>query len=106
MNTTYLRHQRFEVHVMWLPNNPVGIATQCPAGYRSNQCLLVSETANQIRDELGEVRDHAIHAALSDGAQDENARFLDLPVCVKQRLLQYRQQDGKYVISEHVCQNI
>lgn len=37
--TPYLCHKALEVGLMWLTNNPVCITTQCPASYRTHQCL-------------------------------------------------------------------
>ena len=35
----YLCHKALEVSLVWLTNNPVCITTQCPASYRTHQCL-------------------------------------------------------------------
>ena len=43
---------------------------------------------DQVGDELGQVGDHAWHAALGDGAQSQDPRLLDLPLRMEQSFLE------------------
>lgn len=103
---TNLCHEWFEVHFMRLTHDPVCVATEGPAGNGAHQGLLVTETANQVRGQLRQVRDHSIHAALGDGTQNQDSGLLDLPVGMEQCLLQDRQQCGQDLLTEHIGQNI
>lgn len=58
-----LRHEGFEVGVGWLAHHPVGVAAQSPAGDRANQSFLITQTLDQVRDQLRQVWDHALHTA-------------------------------------------
>lgn len=58
-----LRHERFEIRVGGLGNHPVCIATQGPAGNGADQGLFVTQTLDEVRDELRQVGHHALHAA-------------------------------------------
>ena len=42
----------------------------------------------------------------SDGAEDEDARLLDLPLGVEEPVLEDGQQDGKQGVAEHVGQHV
>lgn len=72
---------------MRLANNPVGVATEGPAGDRADQGLLVTQTANQIGRQFWQVGDHSIHTALSNGPQNQDSRLFYFPVCMEQSLL-------------------
>ena len=43
---------------------------------------------DEVWHELGQVGDHAGHAALGDGAQSQDPRLLDLPLRMEQSFLQ------------------
>ena len=43
---------------------------------------------DEVWHELGQVGDHAGHAALGDGAQRQDPRLLDLPLRMEQSFLQ------------------
>ncbi len=68
---------------MWSDDRP----WEGPAGDGPDERLLVGETVDEERDQLGEVRDHAAHAALGYGAQRQDPRLLHLPLVVEQGLL-------------------
>lgn len=57
-----LRHEGFEVGVGGLGDHPMRIATQGPAGDGANQGLFVTQTLDEVRDELWQVWHHALHA--------------------------------------------
>ena len=101
-----LRHEGLEVLLVRLLHHPVAIAGEGPAGDAADQRLLVRQAGDEEGDELGEVRDHPAHAALSDGAQGEDAALLHLPLGVEESLLEDGQQDGQQLGEEHVGQNI
>lgn len=56
-------HERFEVCVRRLAHHPVCVAAECPAGDGANQSLLITQTLDQVRDELRQVRYHSLHTA-------------------------------------------
>ena len=58
-----LRHQWLQVGVRGLGDHPVSIAAERPAGNGAHQGLLVTQTRDEVREELWEVGDHALHAA-------------------------------------------
>lgn len=58
-----LCHQRLQVSIWRLADNPVGVAAQCPAGDGTHQGLLVRQTLDQMGKELRQVWDHALHTA-------------------------------------------
>lgn len=62
-----LRHQRLQVIIGGLADNPVGIAAQCPAGDGTHQGLLVRQTLHEMGYELRQVWDHALHTAWRQG---------------------------------------
>ena len=43
---------------------------------------------DEVGHELGQVGDHAGHAALGDGAQRQDPRLLDLPLRMEQSFLE------------------
>ena len=91
---------------MRLLHHPVAVAGEGPAGDAPHQRLLLRQTRDQEGDELGQVRDHARHAALRDGSQRQDAGLLDLPLGVEQRLLQDGQQHRQQLRQEHVGQHV
>lgn len=103
---SYLGHQRLEVEVMGLAHHPVSVARQGPAGDGPYQGLAVSQTANEVGHQLGKMGNHAIHAALSDGTQNQDAWFLNLPFSMEESLFQDGQQHWEYVLVEHIGQDI
>lgn len=58
-----LRHKGFEVRVGGLRDHPVCVATQGPAGDGAHEGLLITQTLDEVRDELRKVGNHALHAA-------------------------------------------
>lgn len=102
----YLWHKRFKKAVVGLADHPVGVSAQRPAGYWSDQSLLVWETADEVGDEFRKMWDHATHAALGDGAQHQDTGLLHLPINVEQCLFQDWKQDRKNLLVEHVGQDI
>lgn len=58
-----LRHQRLQVCVRRLTDNPVGITTQCPASDGPHQGFFIRQTLDEVGNELRQVWDHALHAA-------------------------------------------
>ena len=91
---------------MGLAHHPVSVARQGPAGDGPHQGLAVSQAADEVGHQLRQVRNHAIHAAFSNGTQHQDARLLDLPLSMEKCLFQDRQQHRENVLMEHVCQNI
>ena len=85
-----LRHEGLEVGVGGLGHHPVGIATQGPAGNGAHQGLLVTQTLDEVRDELGQVGNHALHAASRMGREMKELlracdyKTLDSPVNLDQ----------------------
>lgn len=49
-----------------LADHPVGVAAEGPAGNGADQGLLVAQTLDEVGDELGQVRYHALHTAWKD----------------------------------------
>lgn len=58
-----LCHEGFEVGVRRLADHPVCIAAESPAGDGADQRLFVAQAQDEVRDELGQVGDHTLHAA-------------------------------------------
>lgn len=58
-----LGHEGFQVSVRGLADHPVGVAAEGPAGDGADQGFLVAQTLDEVGDELGQVRDHALHTA-------------------------------------------
>lgn len=58
-----LRHEGLKVSVRRLAHHPVGVAAERPAGDGADQRFLVAQTLDEVRDELRQVRHHALHAA-------------------------------------------
>ena len=85
-----LGHEGLEVDVVRLVDDPVGVAGERPAGDGADERLGVGQAVDEVRDQLGQVRDHAGHAALGDGAQRQDARLLHFPLLVEERLLRYK----------------
>lgn len=69
-----LRHQRLQVCIRRLTDNPVGISTQCPASDGPHQGFFIRQTLDQVGNELGQIRDHALHAAC--GHREDRWGFL------------------------------
>lgn len=61
-----LSHEGFEMGVRGLADHPVGVAAEGPAGDGADQSFLVTQTLNEVGDELRQVRHHALHAAWED----------------------------------------
>lgn len=99
---SHLRHERFQVLVVLLTDYPMGIATKRPARDRSHQGLLVRQPQDQMWNQLGQVRRHAVHAALGDGPQNKDPRLLYLPAIVEEGFLEDGKQNGENVIAKHV----
>ena len=102
----YLGHEWFEVLVVRLADDPVGVAAERPAGDGAHQRLLLRQAVDEEGHQLRQVRDHARHAALGDGAQRQNARLFNLPVGVEERLLEDGQEDGQQLVFEDVGQHV
>ena len=103
---SYLGHQWLEIEVVGLADHPVSVARQGPAGDGPDQGLAVSQAADEVGHQLRQVGHHAVHAALGDGAQHQDAWLLDLPLGVEQGLLEDGQQHGQDVLVEHVGQDV
>lgn len=58
-----LCHEGFEVGVGGLGDHPMCIATQSPAGNGANQGFFVTQTLDEMGDQLWQVGHHALHAA-------------------------------------------
>lgn len=52
--------------VRGLADHPVGIAAEGPAGNGADQSFLVAQTLDKVRDELRQVRYHALHTAWNE----------------------------------------
>lgn len=65
-----LRHKWFEVGVGGLGDHPVCIATQGPASDGAYQGLLVTQTLDEVRDELWQIGHHPLHAAWATRRQN------------------------------------
>ena len=61
-----LSHEGFEMAVRGLADHPVGVAAKGPASNGADQSFLVTQTLNEVGDELGQVRYHPLHAAWVD----------------------------------------
>lgn len=71
-----LGHDRPEVKVVRLRDDPVRIPRQCPTGDGSHEGLTLAHAAHEVRDQVREVRDHARHAAVRDRAQRQDTTLL------------------------------
>lgn len=69
---TNLIHEWLEVGVVWQHNSPMTISRKCPAGDGTNQGFFVTQTANQVRDELRQMLSHAIHTSFSNCSQGQD----------------------------------
>ena len=56
----------------------MAVSRQRPARDRAYERMLIVELIKKIRNELRQVRRHAIYAALRDGAEREDAAFAHL----------------------------
>ena len=54
----------------------MSVAAEGPAGDGADEGLVVGQRLNEVGDELLQVRDHALHAALGDSPQGQNGGLL------------------------------
>lgn len=73
---TDLGHDRAQIEVVRLRDDPVRVAGQRPAGDGAHQRLALGQAAHQVRDQVRQVRHHAAHAAVRHRAQRQDAALL------------------------------
>ena len=67
--TTYVGHEGLQVHLVRLSDDPVSVATKGPTRDGAHECLLVRQTADQVGDELRQVRHHPIDTTCNSDDQ-------------------------------------
>lgn len=72
----YLSHNRSQILIMWLRDDPVRVARECPAGDGAHERLALRQAAHQVRHQVGQVRHHAAHATVRHRAQRKDTTFL------------------------------
>ena len=80
---------------MRLLHNPRRIPGESPTSYGSHESLRIRETKDEIRQDLVQMRRHAVHAALGDGPKRQDGRLLLQPVRGVEGGLQVREEDGE-----------
>lgn len=68
-----LCHEGFEVGVGRLAHHPVSVAAKCPACNGTNQSFLITQTLDQVGNQLRQVRNHALYTTYRGGENTKNS---------------------------------